>query len=111
VNFFNSEPCKCCEVYKSQLEHERALNQELLTTISSLLKPQVVVQASNESTEFKPIESRYKTFSSQRARLEREDRERAALNRSTLSAKPDSLIDKLEEELKINETEESKETN
>jgi len=98
----NYESCKSCEILKQQLEYERSEKQMLLETMTSLLKPQIIV--AQGTTELKPITSRFQMFSKRRVELEKADAERARIEKSS------AHIAKSDDELKNNKLYEAKET-
>lgn len=79
--------CKTCEVLKEQLVYERAQNQEMLETLTSLLKPVPIIHTTGEGTQ--PIKPSGKMWSRRRQELERMDKEKAKAMQSPLAAKPD----------------------
>jgi len=98
------ESCKSCEILKQQLEYERSEKQMLLETLTSLLKPQIIV--AQGTIELKPITSRFQMFSKRRVELEKADAERARIERSSVHiAKSD---DELKNSNKLNEAKEIK---
>ena len=101
--------CKTCEVLKQQLNFERHEKEMLLETLTSLLKPQVIVSQGSEN--LKPITPRFKMFSKRRVELEKADSEQARVKRTSIHiAKTDDELKKdvVEElkpkEIKIEET-------
>lgn len=109
------KPCKTCAALQEQLEYERSINKEMLETITSLLKPQPVIQ--QQIPEPRPIGPRGVLWSRRRAELERQDRERIKAERSPFAAKSDKevkppepeepkqkTIEQLELELGVTET-------
>jgi len=90
------ESCKTCEVYKQQIEYERAEKEMLLETLTSLLKPQVIV--SQPSPDLKPITPRFQLFSKRKIELEKADAARArTLKTSLVVGKADSELRKPKE--------------
>lgn len=101
IDLLNNEgECKCCKLLQEQLDYERDRNREMLETLTSLLKPQVIIQPESE---FKPITPHFTRWSRRRAELERLEREKIQINKtSPVVANPDSEeINKLEEELGV----------
>jgi hypothetical protein len=98
------EPCAHCALLREQLEYERDNNKEMLLTLTSLLKPQVV--QAPETAELQPVRTnRFTRWSHKKAELERLEREKVRVNTtSPVVAHPDndkSDIAKLEEELGV----------
>ena len=104
---FNQD-CKTCKVLHEQLDFERSRNKELTETLTSLIKPRVILQ--DNSAELKPLGSKFQTWRHKREELERLDREEAKLRKnSPVIAKPepietkpvDPVVEQLEMELGI----------
>jgi hypothetical protein len=106
--------CKSCETLKQQLEYERDEKQRLTDTLLSIIKPKTYEAPPQE---LQPIATTAGLFSRRRSALEERDRLQARiLQDSKHLGKPDNLkniksIDKLEQELGIEEMKEAKETN
>jgi hypothetical protein len=91
------KPCKCCEVLKEQLFYERSQNEELIKTLTALVRPQVLVQETQASPTFKPMPLAGGVFSRRRAELEKMDRERVKLEKnSKIMAKSDDAVNKVQ---------------
>jgi len=85
-------PCRSCELLSEQLEYERAQNKEMLETLTSLLKPVPII---NQIQESRPLSPRGITFTKRRAELEKQDREKARIEKtSPYIAKPDNEVKK-----------------
>src|SRR5882672_11162286 len=81
------EICKSCETLKEQLDYERAQSKEMLSLISSLLKPKEIFVPEQPPM---PITPRHTIFSRRRAELEKTDAELARkMRNSTLVARED----------------------
>lgn len=52
---FHYEPCRCCEVYRYQIEIVNNEKRELLNVILSLVKPQIHIEYPKESKPLNPI--------------------------------------------------------
>jgi len=92
------------------LEYERANNREMLSTLTSLLKPIPIIQQS--STSPVPVSRQGMLWSRRRIELEKLDRENArirvsspVIGKSDTETKPEitRTIDELESELGISE--------
>lgn len=102
---FDNSECKTCKVLQETLEFERARNKELTETLTSLIKPQPIIQT---NTTLQPVRRPTGiTFSRRRKELETQDRLRIEAENSPLRARPDSeAIKKLEHELGVVDSEE-----
>lgn len=84
LNF--KKDCETCKILKEQLEFERNRNQELTETLTSLVKPRIIL---SEPVEHKPISPQHRTWTRRREEIERLDRERArVMSNSPVVAKP-----------------------
>lgn len=109
------EPCKGCEVLRTQLQISNDENRELITTILQLVKPQIIEQPSKQLQHI-PTNPAALTFSRRRAELENAERVKNQIVKSSpFLAKPDDVIsnstvgagksaNELERELGIEET-------
>jgi hypothetical protein len=88
--------CKTCQVLQEQLAYERERNRELTSTLTSMLKPQPIIQDERGRNPLLPM-PRGGMWSRRRAELERVDRESAKLEKtSQVIAKPDEEIKVIE---------------
>lgn len=96
------EPCKSCEVLKSQLEianHERA---ELLQTIMGLVKPEVI---QHPLVPVQPILSKSLPWAARKKALEENDREQMRIRRDLeiqkAKVQTTTTVEELEKELGV----------
>lgn len=68
------EPCKGCDVLRTQLEITNQNNKELTQTLLNLLNPKVIEATTREIL---PIKQNLTTFTKRREMLEAEDRNKA----------------------------------
>ncbi len=101
-----TEVCRTCLVLEEQLRIANEEKREMLQTITSLVKPKIIV---NEEKQVKPFEfvRQPMTMTARRAQLEARDRQIAADNARQQAAKPDNelnpLTEQLEKELGVSE--------
>ena len=98
------EPCKSCETLKQQLEIVNIERQDLLNTIMSLVKPEVI-QSNTRPTVVMPAIKKAVPWAEKRRILEAEDRARAALQAKQSSPVLNTKIEAVEKELGIAEQE------
>lgn len=105
------ETCKSCETLREQLVFERAEKKELTATLLNIINPKAIIAA---PVELQPIATTSGLWSRRRDALEARDRETARLQKTSAHlGKPDALkavnlnkdIEKLEQEVGIQETE------
>ena len=82
--------CKTCAVLKEQLEYEKAVNKEMLETLTSLLKPVPIIN--QPVGEPRPVSQRGKIWSRRKIELEKADKARATAPPSQHEAKPDDAV-------------------
>lgn len=70
----NYEPCKGCDVLRTQLQIANENNKELTQTLLNLLNPKVIEATTREIL---PIKQNLTTFTKRREMLEAEDRNKA----------------------------------
>lgn len=107
-------PCKTCEALREQLNYERSVNEEMLETLTSLLKP-VPVAPQSSLQNLSQQGPKGVLWSRRRAELEKQDRESMRIKvNSPVVGRPDSesqreeprkpkTIDQLELELGVAE--------
>lgn len=106
------EECKGCETLKQQLYFVNEEKKQLIQTLVDIVKPKPPAPQEIISGQQIPL-SAVSTFSRRRSMLEQKDRQQAkTLKESQFVAKPDNpddktidnVVEKLEEELKLNES-------
>lgn len=102
------EPCKGCEVLKTQLEIANQERADLLSTIMSLVKPEVI---QSSPTVIKPVISKGIPWGIRKKGLEEKDREemRIKLEQDALNSRlnrPNETITNLEKELGVEDASE-----
>lgn len=102
------ETCKSCEILKQQLAIVNEEKKELTSTLLGLIKPKAY---ESPATELQSLQPPLALWSKRKAALEAADKESVRLAKSSpLVARPDAIINKLEQELGINnEADESSE--
>ena len=98
------KPCKTCVALQEQIEYERAVNKEMLETLTSLLKPVPIIQQQSQAP--RTAGPQGVLWSRRRAELEKQDRERMKVQvNSPVVGKPDSEMPKIEERKTIDQLE------
>ena len=101
------EVCHSCETLKQQLEFEREEKKQLMDTLLKITNPKVI---ESPIQELAPVVNTSALFSRRRAAAEARDREEARIKRdSTLLARPDDNLTKLERDLGIDDNEKASE--
>lgn len=78
------EPCKTCEVLREQLEHERAIQREMFAAFNDLVKPNRAPEVQNTITGMVPAARPFILPSKIKSELERVDRERARVEKTSI---------------------------
>jgi hypothetical protein len=100
----SDKPCKTCQALKEQLDYERAVNREMLETLTSLLKPVPIIQSSTQTPQ--QIGPKGILWSRRRAELEKQDRERMRVQaNSPVIGKPDAETEAVKTTEAINQLE------
>jgi hypothetical protein len=118
-NWLFQRECKICKALELQLEYERKVNQDLIETLSALLKPAPVIEQVIVNEQNPPVESKFQTWAKRRAALEAADRQAyEVMKNSKIAAKSDKeleaskeTVEELEKEVLDNKENENISTN